>query len=362
MPESVETNTGPNAAKKWHQMRNVSMTHHARLSKWLTALPTTPGGGDDDCPKGKQFMYLLKIASSSFIPFQVQRDHALELPVKDGSPEASMAKYIVQQYIAATGGHVALNSATSMYAVCQVTMAQNQIHGDGLESPTNRHSSESGAFVLWEKNPNLWYMELVVSNCTVSAGSDGIVTWSHSSLNPSQTYRGPPRPLRRFFQGLDPRSTTNLFLSTVCTGEKKIMNEDCFILKLDTSQDILNAQSTPNTEIVHHIIWGYFSQRTGLLIQFEDTRLVKMKSTKKNRDYHVYYETRMVSSLKDYRHVEGVNIAHYGKTVTTIDRYGHGEKERWQVEETCTVKEFEFNACCLSTDSFLPPVNVKTKE
>ncbi|XP_024995941.1 uncharacterized protein LOC112529097 [Cynara cardunculus var. scolymus] len=360
MPENVFTNTGMNAAKRWQQMRNLSMTHHARLTKWLTALSTTSDGGDG--PKDKQFMYLLKIASSSFIPFQVQLDRTLEMPVKDGSIEASMAKYIVRHYIAATGGHTALNSVNSMSTVCQVNMTQSQILGDGQESPTTRHISDSGAFVLCQKNPNLWYLELVVSDSTVSAGSDGSVTWSQSSLKPSQCYRGPPRPLRRFFQGLDPRSTTNLFLSTVCVGEKVIMNEDCFILKLDTSQDILNGQSTANTEIMHHTIWGYFSQRTGLLIQFEDTRLVKMKSTRKTGDYYVYYETRMESSLEDYRQIDGINIAHYGKTVTTIDRYGHGENVRWKVEETCTVKEVEFNVCCLSTDSFLPPVDVKTEE
>ncbi|KVH91186.1 Protein of unknown function DUF620 [Cynara cardunculus var. scolymus] len=334
MPENVFTNTGMNAAKRWQQMRNLSMTHHARLTKWLTALSTTSDGGDG--PKDKQFMYLLKIASSSFIPFQVQLDRTLEMPVKDGSIEASMAKYIVRHYIAATGGHTALNSVNSMSTVCQVNMTQSQILGDGQESPTTRHISDSGAFVLCQKNPNLWYLELVVSDSTVSAGSDG--------------------------SGLDPRSTTNLFLSTVCVGEKVIMNEDCFILKLDTSQDILNGQSTANTEIMHHTIWGYFSQRTGLLIQFEDTRLVKMKSTRKTGDYYVYYETRMESSLEDYRQIDGINIAHYGKTVTTIDRYGHGENVRWKVEETCTVKEVEFNVCCLSTDSFLPPVDVKTEE
>ncbi|CAI9757951.1 unnamed protein product [Fraxinus pennsylvanica] len=74
-------------------------------------------------------------------------------------------------------------------------------------------------------------------------------------------------------------------------------NEDCFILKLETSSDILRAQSTTNTEIVHHTIWGYFSQRTGLLIQFEDTKLIRMKATKGAES--VFHETSMKSVLDD---------------------------------------------------------------
>ncbi|KAK1430334.1 hypothetical protein QVD17_12996 [Tagetes erecta] len=359
LPEEKFTKTETNAAtKRWQHMFNLVRPQKDRAARWLTTLSSINDGSKD-----KEFMYFLKIAASSFIPFQVQLGHALSLPpVTNGSIEASRAKYIVQQYIAATGGFAAMNTVNSMYVVGEVNMVQGKIQEDDQDKPRGRDGSESGAYMLWQKNPNMWFMELVVSGCRVSAGSDGTVTWTQSSLNPSQSSKGPPRPLRRFFQGIDPRSTVNLFLNAVCIGEKLIMNEDCFILKLDTSQDILKAQSKANMETTQHIIQGYFSQRTGLLIQFEDTKLVKIKSTRKGCDRFVYYETSMESSLEDYKYINGVNIAHYGKTVTSIYRYGQGESSRWKIEETSTVKEVEFNICSLTADSFLPPPDVKNEE
>ncbi|KAI3756860.1 hypothetical protein L1987_56684 [Smallanthus sonchifolius] len=358
LPEETFIKTDTNAAtKRWQHMFNLVRPQKDRAARWLTTLSSINDGSKD-----KQFMYFLKIAASSFIPFQVQSDHALSLPVRDGSIEASTAKYIVQQYIAATGGFAAMNTVNSMYVVGEVNMVQGQIQEDDQDKTRGRDGSESGAYMLWQKNPNLWFMELVVSGCRVSAGSDGTVTWTQSSLNPSQSSRGPPRPLRRFFQGLDPRSTVNLFLNAICIGEKIVMNEDCFILKLDTSQDILRAQSKANMETTQHTIQGYFSQRTGLLIQFEDTKLVKVKSTRKSCDRFVYYETSIESSLENYKYIDGVNIAHYGKTVTSIYRHEQGENTRWKIEETCTVKEVEFNICSLATDAFLPPPDVKNEE
>lgn len=160
-----------------------------------------------------------------------------------------------------------------------------------------------------------------------------------------------------FEQGLDPRSTANLFLNALCIGEKKINGEDCFTLKLDTNSDILKAQSTPNTEIVHHTIWGNFSQRTGLLIKFEDTKLVRMKAAK--GDDTVFYETNMESFLEDYRTIEGINIAHSGRTNATIYRYGSKLNRKWKLEETWRIEEVDFNICGLSMDCFLPPAEVK---
>ncbi|KAL0314712.1 UNVERIFIED_CONTAM: hypothetical protein Sangu_2315600 [Sesamum angustifolium] len=210
-------------------------------------------------------------------------------------------------YLAATGGLAALNAINSMYAIGQVKMHVASEAVQNTESA--KRNCEAGGFVLWQKNPDLWYLELVLSGHKISAGSDGKIGWSQSSSNSNAT-RGPPRPLRRFFQGLDPRLTAHLFLNTVCIGEKKIKDEDCFILKLDTSAEILKAQGTANTEIVYHTIWGYFSQRTGLLIQFEDTKLIRMKTAV--GDDSVFYETSMESALEDYRPVDGINIAHSG--------------------------------------------------
>ncbi|XP_059637697.1 uncharacterized protein LOC132279686 [Cornus florida] len=351
IPEEMFNNMGSTLTLRWQNMR-----------AWMRAQRTgdkSSNVGAGSSSSNNEFMLLLKIVGSPLIPFQVQTDHAWTMPIRDGSIESSTAKYIVQQYIAATGGQAALNAVNSMYAVGQVKIISSDIHQSD-NSVNAKRTCELGGFVLWQKNPDLWYLELVVSGMKVSAGSNGKVAWSQSSSQPSQVSRGPPRPLRRFFQGLDPRSTANLFLNAVCIGEKNINKEDCFILKLETGSDTLKAHSTPNTEIVHHTIWGYFSQRTGLLIQFEDSKLVRMKTSK--GDASVFWETNMESMVEDYRYVDGVNIAHSGKTVATIYRYGKSLNHRGKIEETWRIEEIDFNIFGLSMESFLPPADVKKEQ
>ncbi|XP_019175070.1 PREDICTED: uncharacterized protein LOC109170414 [Ipomoea nil] len=300
-------------------------------------------------------LFLLKIVGSALIPFNVQSDHAISMPVRDCSLEASTAKYIVQQYVAATGGNAALNSMNSMYAVGEVKMTTSCMNQSDIFNSTP--NLEVGGFVLWQKNPDLWFLELVISGHKISAGSDGKVAWTQSSSN-SNVSRGPPRPLRMFFQGLDPRSTANLFLNGACIGEKGVEGEECFVLKLETGAEILDAQTTPNIKVVHHTIWGSFSQRTGLLIQFRDTKLVKMKTGKGDNEF-VFWETSMESSLEDYKYVEGVNIAHAGKTAATIYRYGNNRSNRLKIEEVWKLEEIDFNICGLCMESFLPPADIE---
>lgn len=113
--------------------------------------------------------------------------------------QAATAKYIVQQYIAATGGQAALGAIDSMCAVGQVKMTSSPIQLGDTEDENGQDSCDSGGFVLWQMDPDFWYLELVVSCCKISAGSDGKIGWSQSS-NSSVATRGPPRPLRRFYQ------------------------------------------------------------------------------------------------------------------------------------------------------------------
>ncbi|KAI9400538.1 hypothetical protein POPTR_002G262400v4 [Populus trichocarpa] len=332
IPEEMFTKMGNSSASRWQNMR-------ALMRAQAAADKSTHLQSKSD----NEFIALLKLVGSPLIPFQ----------------EASTAKYIVQQYIAAIGGSLALNSVKSMYAVGQVKMTASEMHqGDGSVHPGGKY--EVGGFVLWQKNPDLWYLELVVSGYKVSAGSDGKVAWNQSSSQASHANRGPPRPLRRFFQGLDPRCPANLFLEAVCVAEKAVNNEDCFVLKLETDSNTLKAQSSSNTEIVHHTIWGYFSQRTGLLVKFEDTKLVKMKPIKGNDN--VFWETSIESVIGDYRYIEGINIAHSGKTIATLYRYGASHNHKRKIEETWMIEEVDFNICGLSMDCFLPPADLKREQ
>ncbi|KAF3446300.1 hypothetical protein FNV43_RR11479 [Rhamnella rubrinervis] len=349
IPEEMFTNMGSNAASRWQNLRTLMK---AQSSEKSCNSHLSSGSNNE-------FMALLKLVGSPLIPFQVQSDDALTRPIHDGSIEASTAKYIVQQYVAATGGLTVLNSLNSMYAVGQVKMVGSAMH-EGDYSIHARGKGEVGGFVLWQKYPEMWYLELVVSGFKVSAGSDGKVAWNQSSSQPCHANKGPPRPLRRFFQGLDPRSTANLFLEAVCIGEKTINDEDCFVLKLETAVSILKAHSTSHTEIVRHTVWGYFSQRTGLIVKFEDTKLVRMKSVKGNDS--VFWETTIESMIEDYRYVDGINIAHSGKTSALLYRYGEALHHKRRIEETWRIEEIDFNICGLSTDYFMPPADLKRED
>ncbi|KAG9143357.1 hypothetical protein Leryth_022209 [Lithospermum erythrorhizon] len=381
IPEEMYTRMGDNItnniAARWNNMRNVM---RATQRVGIGGGGSGGGGGGGGGPmmdrvgsyaylppssNNDQFMLLLKLVGSALVPSQVQcDDDSLTMRNIDPSIEISTAKYIVQQYLAATGGLAVLSEKTSMYAVGQVemTMLDNREKDVNVGNITEKSNGDVGGFVLWQKNPDLWYLELVVSGFKISGGSDGKVSWNQSSSN-SVVSKGPPRPLRRFFQGLDPRSTAHLFLNAGCIGEKKINDEDCFILKHETSSEVLKLQSTTNTEVVRHTIWGYFSQRSGLLIQFEDTKLVRMKNGK--GDESVFWETSMESILEDYRYIEGINIAHRGKTSACIYRYGDKINTKWRLQETWNIEEVDFNICGLSMDCFLSPaddVNKKEKQ
>lgn len=118
----------------------------------------------------------------------------------------------MQQYIAASGGEWALNKVTSMYAMGKVRMTAAELNSSDGDGGGTGHGhrggkkggkgcgGEVGGFVLWQKKPELWCLELVVSGCKISAGSDGKVAWRQTPWHQSHASRGPPRPLRRSLQ------------------------------------------------------------------------------------------------------------------------------------------------------------------
>ena len=308
----------------------------------------------------------------------------------DPLQQASTAKYIIQQYIAATGGQAALQGVRSMYAVGKVRMCASEFHLGDQTVTAAQGRAEVGGFVLWQKTPEVWFFELIMGGHKMSAGSDGKVAWRQSAADQSHASRGPPRPLRRSLQvnkasghsqpgirvrpdaspivllavslqGLDPRSIANLFSDAVCIGEKILNGEECFILKLEAGAMTLRARSAPAFDIIHHTVWGYFSQRTGLLIQLEDSHLLRMKSGKgARRSENIFWETSMESVISDYRYIDGINIAHGGHTTVTLFRYGEGSvNHKRKLEETWTVEEADFNVHGLTTDYFLPPADLK---
>lgn len=160
------------------------------------------------------------------------------------------------------------------------------------------------------------------------------------------------------FQGLDPRTTANMFANARCTGEKKINGEDCFILKLSTDPRTLKARSEGPAEIIRHVLFGYFSQKTGLLVHLEDSHLTRIQT---NEGDAVYWETTINSCLDDYRLVEGIMIAHSGRSVVTLFRFGETAMShtKTRMEEVWTIEEVAFNVPGLSNDCFIPPAELR---
>ncbi|KDP44846.1 hypothetical protein JCGZ_01346 [Jatropha curcas] len=320
--------------------------------------------------RNTEIQLLLGVVGAPLVPLPICCDHQFKNRNFIDQPiEASMAKYIVQQYIAAVGGEKALNSIDSMYAMGKVKMGASEFcAGEGslkdskvvkMKNLMNGSGGEMGGFVLWQKNPDLWCLELIVSGCKISAGSDGKVAWRQTPWHHSHASRGPPRPLRRFLQGLDPKTTANLFSNSICVGEKTIGDEDCFILKLEAEPSLLRARSSSNVEIIRHTVWGYFSQRTGLLVQLEDSHLLRIKAS---RNESIFWETTMESKIQDYKTIDGmINIAHGGRTSVTLFRFGENSEShsRTRMEEIWNIEEVDFNIKGLSMDCFLPPSDLK---
>lgn len=163
-------------------------------------------------------------------------------------------------------------------------------------------------------------------------------------------------------QGLDPWSTARLFSNAVWTGEKTTNGEACYVLRLDADDATCRALSSANAEVVRHTLWGHFSQRTGLLVQLEDAHLLRVIDPVHGRA--VYWETNTESTIGDYRPVDGVHVAHAGRTAASLvrsraGRGGHVRRARSHVEEAWTIEEVGFNVHGLSMDCFLAPSDLR---
>ncbi|MBA0556998.1 hypothetical protein Golob_027057 [Gossypium lobatum] len=307
---------------------------------------------------------LLGIMGAPLAPVHVSYNDPLpHLSIKDTSIETSSARYILQQYIAATGVQKLQSSIKNAYAMGKLKMVACEYETAKriVKSCNVSRGAESGWFVLWQMNPDMWYVELAVSGCKVHAGCNGNLVWTHTPWLGAHTAKGPVRPLRRALQGLDPRTTAIMFANARCIGEKNINGEDCFILKLCAGPRTLKARSEGPAEIIRHVLFGYFSQKTGLLVQMEDSHLTRVQSTGGDT---VYWETTINTFLEDYHPVEGIVIAHSGHTVVTLFRFGEVAMNhtKTKMEETWTIEEVAFNIPGLSVDCFIPPSDLSITE
>lgn len=345
------------------------------------------------------------------IPLAALPHHPLRLPCSIPI-QNSMAHYILKQYLAATGcfhPHRRRTPVANMYAAGRVKMAccetevssGKSVKSGGATRPTPHH----GSFVLWQMTPALWSVELAlvaggpansnphsnddfshyvptVNDNKVVAGSDGKIVWRHTPWLGTHAARGPHRPLRRLIQGLDPESTARLFGKAQCMGERSIGEEECFVLKVAAEREAVMERSEGGAEVLRHVLHGYFSQKSGLLIYLEDSHLVRVHrvptsnnpsedSELEDQERHhdeepaspgetVYWETTIGSSIGDYREVDGLMIAHEGKSIATVFRFGETSMQyrRTRMEEAWTIHDIDFNVPGLSLDHFIPPSDI----
>ncbi|PHT52558.1 hypothetical protein CQW23_07020 [Capsicum baccatum] len=292
--------------------------------------------------RNAEIQLLLGMVGAPLIPHPIRSQHSFNTKINDRPIEASMAKYIVQQYIVAAGGERALNSMDSMYSMRKIKMVASEFtaaDGMGLNKgnvmkikSVKNESGEMGEFVLWQKRPDLWSM--------------------------SWWFQGVKSVLE--VMGLDPEAVANLFSSSICIGEMTVNEEDCFVLKLEAEPSTLKARSSSKVEVMRHTACGYFSQRTGLLFQLQDTHLLRIKAPGND----VFWETTMESLILDYRTIDGVNFAHAGRTSVSLFRFGENSEghTRTRMEEVWTIEEVDFNRKGLSAGCFLPPSDLMKED
>ncbi|KAJ8528564.1 hypothetical protein K7X08_037235 [Anisodus acutangulus] len=266
---------------------------------------------------------------------------------------SSSAEYIIEHFRAASGCRKIEGAMKNMYVSGKVAMGI-------VDEPSS--AIQKGCFVLWQMVPNKWLIELVVGAHKVVAGSDGNVAWRHTPWLASHAAKGPIRPLRRALQGLDPLAVSAVFSAAEYVGEKKILGIDSFVLKLSANHPDLTERSDNTAEMIKHVVFGYFSQRSGLLVYVEDSYLTRIQSP---GSPPTYWETTMGTKVEDYRPVEGVMIAHSGCSSVIITRFGDNLKAGpaiTRMEETYIIDDVAFNVPGLSIDSFIPPQGLNKED
>ncbi|RZB91498.1 uncharacterized protein LOC114367384 [Glycine soja] len=295
--------------------------------------------------KKSNLKILLSVLGCPLFPVPV---HPNILPLNEVS---SSAQYIIQHFRAATGCRKLEGTVKNVFTTGKVTMDVV----DELGSAGGSVNLEKGCFVMWQMVPDKWQIELVLGGQKVVAGSNGAIAWRHTPWLGVHAAKGGVRPLRRALQGLDPLAVSSVFCAAQYMGEKEISGMDCFVLKLSAEQKDLVERSDSKAEMIKHAIFGYFSQRSGLLVYLGDSYLTRIQAP---GSHPTYWETTMSTKIEDYRIVDGVMIAHAGSSTTLITRFGDNLKAGpsiTRLEESWTIDDVAFYVKGLSLDCFIPP-------
>lgn len=347
---------------KWEWVKGQLLTKTPSMSRALSMSNSKEANMHTEAYKQSDLRLLLGVLGAPLAPVALDTSNPLPfLSVKNIAMETSSAQYIIQQYVCATGVGK-LSNVRNMYAMGRVKMFASEFETatEVVKTRNSSKSAESGCFVLWQMEPNMWNMEMAVGGSKVHAGSDGKLVWRHTPWLGSHAAKGPVRPLRRALQGLDARTIASVFSRGArCIGEKQVTGEDCFILKVAADAATLAGRSEGPAEIIRHLLFGYFSQKTGLLVHVEDSHLTRIQTSPGDA---VFWETTIDSTLDDYRCVDGVMIAHAGKSSVTLFRFGEEAMShtKTRLEEEWIIDEVAFDVPGLSSELFIPPSDIRT--
>ncbi|XP_021894003.1 uncharacterized protein LOC110811747 [Carica papaya] len=337
-PINEEEDNSTGSSKKAHSWKNWFRTHLSLVFN-----------------KKSDLKILLSVLGCPLFPVSIH-------PKPEINEVSSSAQYIIQHFTAATGCRKLEGRVKNIFATGKVTMTMVEELGAGSTGSAAGGAtgvSQKGCFVMWQMLPNKWLIELVVGGHKVVAGSDGNVAWRHTPWLGAHAAKGGVRPLRRALQGLDPLAISSVFSSAQYIGEKKMQGTECFVLKISANQTDLAERSDSIAEMIKHVMFGYFSQRSGLLVYLEDSYLTRIQSP---GSYPTYWETSMTTKIQDYTLTEGVKVAHSGHSSVFITRFGDNLKSGLAVtrmEETWVIDDVAFNVAGLSDDCFIPPTEVQ---
>ncbi|XP_010539570.1 PREDICTED: uncharacterized protein LOC104813603 [Tarenaya hassleriana] len=387
-PDPEMQEEGAKKESSWEVIREWFRVHKGisgnLSSSSIQPLNSTNNGGGgcvDGVAKRQDIRLLLGVLGCPLAPISLSSDpngddsFLSPVHIKDAPLETSSAHYIIQQYLAATGCLKQSKPAKNMYAtgVMKMTCCETEIAaGKTVKTVGGGRNGENGCFVLWQMKPGMWSLELLLGGTKLISGSDGKTVWHHTPWLGTHASKGPQRPLRRLIQGLDPKTTAGLFMKAQCLGERRIGDDDCFVLKVSADRSALSERSDAGApaEVIRHALYGYFCQKSGLLIYLEDSHLTRVttamatspptNSPASVEDEAMYWETTIGSSIGDYRDVDGVAVAHCGRAVATVFRFEEASLQysRMRMEEMWRIDDVVFDVPGLSHDSFIPPADI----
>lgn len=179
---------------------------HLTRTPSMASASAGPGGSSGSF-RHSDLRLLLGVMGAPLAPISSNLADPLPLLSIKGTPiESSSAQYILQQYMAASGGYKMLQSVRNAYAMGKVRMVASEFETATRvvknRGPSGRGTAavEQGGFVLWTMAPGMWYVELAVGGSKVHAGCNGRLVWRHTPWLGAHAAKGPVRPLRRVLQ------------------------------------------------------------------------------------------------------------------------------------------------------------------